>query len=156
MRALGNVLWHFPFFGFLTALFSFLLGSILTLLVVTAPIGLGLIQYAKFLLLPFNSVMIKKSDTDLAQNKAWKVYGFLLMVFYVPFIGLPLLLLNVIQIFCLFCTIVGIPVAIVLAKSLGTLFQPVGKICVPRAVGEIVEQRKANKEVSRYFNENNG
>ena len=32
MRTLGNVLWHFPFFGFLTAAFYWLLGLLLTLL----------------------------------------------------------------------------------------------------------------------------
>ena len=48
MRTLGNILWHFPFFGFVTALLAFLVGTLLTLLVIPAPIGLGLIQLSKF------------------------------------------------------------------------------------------------------------
>ncbi|MDR4025806.1 MAG: YccF domain-containing protein, partial [Bilophila sp.] len=50
MRLLGNILWHFPCFGFLMSLFSFIVGAILTVTVVGAPIGLGLIQYSKFAL----------------------------------------------------------------------------------------------------------
>lgn len=37
MGALGNILWHIPFLGFLNALFVFLLGLLLTALVITAP-----------------------------------------------------------------------------------------------------------------------
>ena len=48
MRTLGNVLWHFPFFGFLTALLTFLCGLILMILVIPAPIGRGLVEHAKF------------------------------------------------------------------------------------------------------------
>ncbi|MFR0874583.1 MAG: YccF domain-containing protein [Bilophila wadsworthia] len=44
MRLLGNILWHFPCFGFVTSLFSFLAGILLTVTVVGAPIGLGLIH----------------------------------------------------------------------------------------------------------------
>ena len=53
MRLLGNILWHFPFFGFVTSFFTFLTGGFLVLTVVGAPIGLGLIQHSKFLLSPF-------------------------------------------------------------------------------------------------------
>ena len=37
MRLLGNILWHFPCFGFVTSLFSFLAGILLTVTVVGAP-----------------------------------------------------------------------------------------------------------------------
>lgn len=64
MRALGNVLWHIPFLGFLTALVVLLLGLVLTASIVAAPIGLGLIQYAKFLFWPFGNAMVSKSDLN--------------------------------------------------------------------------------------------
>ena len=62
MRLLGNILWHFPCFGFVTSLFSFLAGILLTVTVVGAPIGLGLIQYAKFALAPYSYSMIDKRE----------------------------------------------------------------------------------------------
>lgn len=45
----------------------------------------------------------------------------------------------------LFCSIIGIPVAIVMAKSLGTLLQPVGKVCVDHSVAQalLVEQGRS-------------
>lgn len=151
MRALANVLWHFPFFGFLSAFLSFLIGTILTITVVAAPIGIGLIQYSKFLLLPFSYEMIKKSDTDLEQNTIWKTYGTILKIIYVPFIGLPLFILTCLQIIALVITILGIPVAIVVAKSLPTLLQPVDKICVPRLVATALAQHKADKQINKYL-----
>lgn len=52
MRLLFNIVW-WVLFGWLVALIFYVLGTVLTLLVVTAPIGLGLMEYGKFLLAPF-------------------------------------------------------------------------------------------------------
>jgi uncharacterized membrane protein YccF (DUF307 family) len=52
-----------------------------------------------------------------------------------------------------FVTIIGIPVAIVTAKSLGTFLLPVNKICVPKAVSDEVESRKAKAQVKKAFGE---
>jgi uncharacterized membrane protein YccF (DUF307 family) len=131
MRTLANILWHIPFLGFLDAFVVFLLGSLLTILVVTAPIGLGLIQYSKFLLTPFSSNMMSKSDTGVKQNAAWKVYGHIISIVWIPF-GLILCVITIFQIVGLCITLIGIPMAIILVKSLGTYLNPVHKICVNR------------------------
>ncbi len=62
MRTLGNILWHVPFLGFLSALATFLLGGLLVITIIGAPIGLGLIQLSEFLLTPFSKSMIDKED----------------------------------------------------------------------------------------------
>ncbi len=82
MRTLGNILWHFPFFGFVTAIFYWLLGALLTVAVVTAPIGLGLMEFGKFLFAPFGHAMVSKGDLNIAQNTAWKTYSTLIMILY--------------------------------------------------------------------------
>ncbi|MCW5775741.1 MAG: YccF domain-containing protein [Phycisphaeraceae bacterium] len=41
MRTLGNILWHFPFFGFVNAIIVYFFGLLLTITVVAAPIGSG-------------------------------------------------------------------------------------------------------------------
>ena len=46
-------------------------------------------------------------------------------------------------------SIVGIPVALVIAKSLGTLLNPVNKVCVSAAVAEELERRKAGDDIAR-------
>ena len=149
MRTLGNILWHFPFFGFLTAAFYWLLGLLLTILVLPAPIGLGLMEFGKFLLAPFGQAMVSKAELKVEQNPAWQAYSTIIMILYLPF-GLVFVVLNAIQVF-LFCwSIVGIPVALVIAKSLGTVLNPVNKICVSSAVADELVRRKASAEVAKY------
>ncbi len=150
MRTLGNILWHFPFLGFLTALVTFLIGGLFVITVIGAPIGLGLIQLSKFLLTPFSSAMVSKKDLNVDQNKLWQSFSFIVKILYFPF-GLILAIATIFQIAALFITIIGIPVALVLAKSLGTFFNPVNKTCVPKAVQNELEQRKAKEQVSKHL-----
>ena len=148
MRTLGNVLWHFPFFGFLTAAFYWLLGLLLTLLVVTAPLGLGLMEFGRFLLAPFGNEMVSKSSLRVEQNVLWQAYSTIVMILYLPF-GIVFVILSAIQVFALCLSIVGIPVALVIAKSLGTVLNPVNKVCVPSAVAEEVARRNASADIAR-------
>ena len=129
MRLLGNILWHVPFCGFLTALATFFLGILLTALVIPAPIGLGLIQLSKFMLAPFSFSMMDKGDLNIPRNPLWQAYSFIIRIIYFP-IGCILAIMVAIQTGLLFLTIVGIPVALAMAKALGTYFNPVGKVCV--------------------------
>jgi uncharacterized membrane protein YccF (DUF307 family) len=149
MKALGNILWHVPFLGFLSALATFLLGCLTVITVIGAPIGLGLIQLSKFLLTPFSSAMVSKTDLNVEQNSLWKTFGFIIRILYFP-IGLLLAIVTVFQIAGLFISLVGIPVALVLAKSLGTYFNPVNKVCVSIAMKEKLEQKKADEEARKY------
>ncbi len=142
MRTLGNILWHFPFFGFVSATITYLIGLLLTVTVIAAPIGQGLMEYGKFLFSPFSSAMVKKSDLGIEQNDAWKAYSTIVMLVWLP-LGLVLGLLVVIQTAFLFITIIGIPVAVVLAKSLGTYVNPVGKKCVAKDVLDEMNRRSA-------------
>ena len=148
MKTLGNIIWHVPFCGFLTALFTFLIGGLLFITVIGAPIGLGLMQLSKFFLAPFSREMIDKKDLIPDQNKLWKIFSIIIRIIYFP-LGLILAIFTIIQIAGLFVSLIGIPVALVLAKSLSTYFNPVNKKCVPRAVSEELEQRKAKAEVDK-------
>lgn len=151
MRTLGNILWHVPFLGFLSALGTFLIGGLLVITVIGAPLGLGLIQLSKFLLTPFSSAMISKKDLKADQNKLWQTFGIIVRILYFP-VGLFLAVVTIFQIAGLFISIVGIPVALVLAKSLGTYFNPVNKTCVPKAVADEVASRKAKEHVDKHLN----
>ncbi len=148
MRTLGNVLWHIPFLGFLTAAFYWLLGLLLPLLVVTAPLGLGLMEFGKFLLAPFGNEMVSKASLNVKQNPVWEAYSTIVMILYLPF-GVVFVILNAIQVFALCFSIVGIPVALVIAKSLGTVLNPVNKVCVPSAVAEEMARRNASAALDR-------
>lgn len=135
MRLLGNILWHIPFLGFVDAILAYLLGLLLTITVVAAPLGLGLMEYGKFLFAPFSYAMVSKSDLNVDQNPLWQGYSFIIMLIYLP-IGLILAIFGIFQAIGLALTIVGIPVALVVVKSLGTYLNPVNKKCVDIAVAE--------------------
>ena len=149
MRTLGNILWHVPFLGFVTAALYWLLGLLLTALVVTAPIGLGLMEFGKFLLVPFGRAMVDNKDLKGERNAAWQAYSTIIMILYIPF-GLVFVVFNAIQVVLLCLSIVGIPVALVIAKSLGTVLNPVNKVCVPAAFAEELERRKGSAAVAKY------
>lgn len=150
MRTLGNILWHLPFLGFVQAILTWLLGLILTITVVAAPIGRGLMEYGIFLFAPFSKAMVSRSALHEKQNDAWKAYSTIVTILYIPF-GLVLAVIAIFQIAGLFVTIVGIPLAIVLAKSLSTFFNPVNKKCVPHAVADEIERRASASEVDRHL-----
>lgn len=146
MRALGNVLWHFPFFGFVIAAVTYLLGLLLTITVIAAPIGLGVMELGKFMFLPFGRALVKKSDIVESRSIAWQTYSTVIMILYLPF-GVLLSVVAALQVIGLCITIIGIPVGIVVAKSIGTYFNPVGKKCVSQAVADELERRKAQAQI---------
>jgi uncharacterized membrane protein YccF (DUF307 family) len=150
MRNLGNILWHFPFFGFVTATFTWLLGGLLTLTVIAAPVGLGLMEYGKLLFWPFGNAMVSKSQLNTEQNKAWKTYSTIVTILYFPF-GLFFTICAIFQVIALCLSIIGIPAAMVIAKSLSTFLNPVNKKCVPSAVVGELERRKAHEQVNKYL-----
>jgi uncharacterized membrane protein YccF (DUF307 family) len=149
MKTLGNILWHVPFLGFVTATITYLMGILLAALIITAPIGLGLMEYGKFLFAPFGHEMVSKSELNAPQQHPyWKTYSTIVMVIYLPF-GLIFAVGAAIQAAILALTIVGIPAALVIAKSLGTYLNPVNKKCVHSAVKEELERRKAQFAVAK-------
>lgn len=130
MRTIGNILWHFPFLGFVDAVIAFLFGGFLVITIAGAPLGLGLIELSKFLLTPFSSEMVDKKDLGIKDHELWNIFGVFVRILYFP-VGLLLAVITMVQAFLLLVSIVGIPVALVLLKSLGTIFNPVNKKCIP-------------------------
>jgi len=151
MRKLGNLLWHFPLFGFIIAFITFLTGGFFVITVIGAPIGLGLIQHSKFLLTPFSSRMI--SDSKLKKDKTpfWKILSVIAFILYLP-IGIFASIITIIQIILLFISIIGIPIAVILSKSLSTYFNPINKICVSTSVAKEIEKRAASGKVDAMMN----
>ena len=144
MRTLGNILWHFPFFGFIDAALTFLLGLILTATVVAAPIGLGLMEMGKFFLAPFGRELVDadKIDPNREKNEAWQTYSKIIMIIWLPF-GLLLAFFLILQIIGLLVSIIGIPVAMAMAKTLGTVFNPVNKKVVSADIADELRRQGA-------------
>lgn len=150
MRTLGNILWHIPFLGFIVALENFIIGGLFTITVIGSPVGIGLIELSKFYLAPFSRSMINKKMLNKKQNRLWQTYGIIIRIIWFPF-GLILAVQTILLIAGLFVSIIGIPVALVLAKALSTYFNPVNKKCVPRAVAEELHNRKAKEQIDKHI-----
>lgn len=150
MRTLGNILWHIPFMGFISAIIVYLFGVLLVVSVIAAPIGLGLMEFGKFLFAPFGKAMVSQSELKSEQNLAWKTYATIVSIIYFP-IGLIFVFMGIFQVVGLTFTFVGIPVALVIAKSLGTYLNPVNKKCVPVSVRDELDKRKAQMEIDLHL-----
>lgn len=148
MKTFLNIIWHFPFFGFLFAFSYALVGLLFCITVVGLPIGLGLLQFSKFLLWPQGNKMVNKADLHelkgTEQNSLWKTFSLIVHILYFPF-GLLGAISCIITIVCEFISIIGIPCGLVWAKSLGTIFNPVNKVCVPEYVALEIEKKKQER-----------
>lgn len=156
MNGCLNVIWHFPFLGFLFALVYAFFGAILCCTVVLYPVGLGFFQFAQFLLSPFSSALVSRKDLALVRpgerSAAAETYSLLIRIVYFPF-GLIAAFFALFIIAGEFLSIIGIPCGIVWAKALPTIFNPVDKICVPKAVADEIERIKAGNTVAKYRGE---
>ena len=144
MRILGNIIWFFMA-GWILAILTYLSGLILTILVVTAPVGLGLMEYGKFLFLPFTHDMVRKKKGSVidAVHMTYQTYANIVKVIYIIVFGIWLFIGGIFTVIGQFITIIGIPCAIVLAKSLGTIFNPVDKVCIGHDLAEELRRRVA-------------
>ena len=148
MRTFGNIIWHIFFLGFLNSFIVFLIGGLLYITVIGAPLGQGLIQLAKFLLAPFTREMVKKKDVNIKQNKAWKAYGIIVTIFYFP-LGIIIAIIEIVSLCLLFISIIGIPGGIAIAKSLSTIINPVNKVCMSSTKANILKADKIKKNMDK-------
>lgn len=157
MGCLLNILWHFPFFGFIFALLYAIFGVIMCCTVILLPIGLAWFQIAKFMLAPFSSAMVSRSDYEMItgkkQNEAYAAFSLVIRILYFPF-GCIAAFFSVFNIAFGFLSIVGIPIALVHTKLFKTYFNPIGKICVPKVVGDEIERRKSAEILNKYTGRN--
>lgn len=54
MKTFLNIIWYFPFFGFVFAFFTAISGLLMCVTIVGLPLGLGLLQIAKFRHKPYS------------------------------------------------------------------------------------------------------
>lgn len=146
MNVFWNILWICPFFGWVLAILYGILGLCVCATVVGLPLGLGLLQYSKFLFWPHGNAMISKSDLEVITEKErplwWKIFALIVRILYFPF-GLFNAIIGTIYGFVCFLTIIGIPEGLVMMKSIGTLFNPINKVVVPAALRDEIERVKA-------------
>ncbi len=106
-------------------------------------------QYGKFLLAPMTLGIANKSDFMAMQGEQSGMlassYSAVCGIVYIFSFGWMLAIgVGICALFTA-CTIVGLPVAIVLANSLPFVFNPVGKVCLNSMEMEAVRMAKINR-----------
>lgn len=153
MRTFGNIIWHFPFLGFLQSLAYAIGGVFWCITIIGIPLGMGLFQLSLFTLSPFSKRLVSQRELEMITGKKQetvvKGWFFIVRVLYFP-LGLLMAIATIFIIIAEFISIIGIPCGIVLSKALATVFNPVNKKCVPLAVAEEIERRKANNVLDKY------
>lgn len=151
MKTFLNIIWHIPFLGFVFSLAYLLLGIVMCITVIGIPIGLGLFQLSRFFLAPFTHEMVSKSDLALVTGErhstAGKVFSIIARILYfIP--GCIYALSTIGVIIAEFLSLIGIPCGIVWAKSLGTIFNPVDKVCVSDELAAKINLAKSGQEIA--------
>lgn len=141
-----NIVWHIPFAGFAQGIYYFIAGCLSMITIIGIPVGLGLIQFSKFLFAPFTCEMVSRKDLALVtgdtRSAAGQAFSVIARIFYFfPGLFNALGCIGMIIICCV--TIIGIPCGMVWARALGTIFNPVDKVCVPVATADRIRQIKA-------------
>ena len=153
MRTFGNIIWHFSFSGF-SSIFSLCYWwRFWCITIIGIPLGMGLFQLSLFTLSPFSKRLVSRHDLEMItgekQEDVIKGWFFIVRVLYFP-LGLLMAIATIFIIIAQFISIIGIPCGIVESKALATIFNPVNKKCVPIAIAEEIERRKANNVLDKY------
>ncbi len=156
MKTFLNIIWHFPFFGFLMSLAYALSGLFWCITIVGIPIGLGQLQLSRFYLSPFTSAMVSDSDLGVLKEEEPKsplmqTLFMIVKICYIPF-GLIASFFSALHILGCFISLIGIPCGLAEVKAFKTILSPVGKKCVPLAVAEEIQRRKDKVVVDAHIN----
>ncbi|MCM1193302.1 MAG: hypothetical protein NC123_09435 [Butyrivibrio sp.] len=147
MALLGNILW-FIFFGWWNFLLYGLLGIIFSITIIGIPIGKALFQYAKLMALPFGKVIIKETELKGKENVSVirRVGGMIANILWLP-IGIITFILNIGTMIVCAISIIGIPVAVVIARSCKFLLWPVGAKVITKDKADTLKMERAMTKV---------
>lgn len=154
MKTFLNIIWYFPYFGFLLAIPMALCGLFWCITIVGLPLGLGMLQIAKFLLYPHTHALVSKKEVNALRGKeqstAWRVFNTIVTILYFPvglFVAATYLMVALLD----FITIIGIPNGLVIVKMLGAVFNPVNKVCVPDYVSDHIQKSRDEQRLNQYI-----
>lgn len=147
MAALGNILW-FLFFGWWNALAYILVGALWCVTVIGIPIGKALFQYAKLMALPFGKVIMKETEMKGTENVSAvrRVGGAIANIIWLP-IGIILFVVTIVETVAAAITIIGIPIAVVLARSAKFIIWPIGAKVITKQQAETIRMEKSMMKV---------
>lgn len=147
MALLGNIIW-FVLCGWWNFLLYGFLGCVCCITIIGIPIGKALFQYAKLMVFPFGKVIVKETDIKGKENVAAvrRVGGTIANILWLP-AGVIGFILNIGLMIACAVTIIGIPVAVVIAKSCTFLLWPVGARVITKQEAETLRMEQSMMKV---------
>lgn len=142
MSTIGNIIW-FILGGWWNFLLYGFLGVLCCITIIGIPVGKALFQYAKLMVLPFGKEIVRETDIKGKENVSAirRVGGVIANIIWLP-VGLVMFVGNILLAVVTAITIVGIPAAIVLARSAKFLIWPVGARVITKQEAEALQMRK--------------
>lgn len=147
MVLLGNIIW-FILFGWWSFLLYAVLGGICYITIIGIPIGKALFQYAKLMALPYGKVIIAETELKGKENVAAvrQVGGVIANIIWLP-VGVLTFILNIGVMIAAAITIIGIPFAVVVARSCKFLLWPVGAKVITKEQYETLKMERTMMKV---------
>lgn len=147
MALLGNILW-FIFGGWWNFLLYGFLGCVCCVTIIGIPIGKALFQYAKLMLFPYGKVIVRETDIKGKENVAAirRAGGLIANILWLP-VGVISFILNIGLMIACAITIIGIPFAVVIAKSCTFLLWPIGARVITKQEAETLRMEKSMMKV---------
>ena len=145
---LFNLIW-FIFVGFWSALAWFIAAALFAITIVGIPIAKSCLQFAKLSAFPFGKEVIRETELKGAENVSTvrKVGGIIVNVLWFPVGLIAMISYYFLGVIC-FCTIIGIPVGVVMFRMGSFLLSPIGAKVVSKkqayasAVANELERRR--------------
>ena len=126
MVSLFNVVW-FVIFGWLNALVCLALSAVMAITIIGQPIAKALYNLAKLSAFPYGKEIIRETELNGVGSVSGsrEIGGLIANLLFLPF-GIAYAIINLTVAICLFCTIIGIPLAIVYVRLAKFVVWPVG------------------------------
>ena len=152
MASLGNLIW-FVFGGEILALIWLIFAGLFAATGVGLPLARAFLEFAKLSAFPFGKEVIRETELKGSDNVSTfrKVVSVILNILWFP-IGLILTIILFFYGIISFCTIIGIPVAVVYVRMGKFLLFPIGcrvvsqKQAYASATANEIEKRMKKKE----------
>lgn len=122
MRTLLNIIW-FVFGGLWLAMGYWMLGLLMSVLIVTIPWGIASFRIGNYVLWPFGRTIISRPRKGIGSTLG--------NIIWILVAGIPIVVGHVTTAIAQAVTIVGIPLAVANLKIIPISFAPLGKEIVP-------------------------
>jgi uncharacterized membrane protein YccF (DUF307 family) len=148
MRTGANILW-FLLGGWLLGPLWYLSAVVMTVSIIGIPWSRACWEMGTMSLMPFGREVVSHTELTGQSAGAMGILRLIANLIWLPF-GFVLSLAHVVHGCIMFCTIIGIPLALQDFKLAGISLFPVGKRVVSKELAEVARNTNAQAQLARF------